>query len=298
MKFHISKKIAFGLSVAVIAVVVFLPFYMGTKTYPMAIVQGNSMYPALQSGDIVMFKAVGQKRIENGTVIVFVQSDTGVTMLDSLLKPIVIHRVVGALVQGDGTICYTTKGDNNGLNDPSVVEADHVLGTPLLVIPKVGLLLLFMISPQGLVATIGVITLLYLGSYEWKLNEEREKEAFLGDLARLVLDGELSEETFKKFEFAVKYMSGKESAAIKDGSTQALLDWMKKGGLKKGWKINKVKCPDCSSMTNGFESPHNLTLFICPHCIEEAQDEGLSASEWLQNLVVKELKGREKKTKF
>jgi hypothetical protein len=97
-----------------------------------------------------------------------------VTILDSLLKPIVIHRVVGALVQGDGTICYTTKGDNNALDDPSVVMADHVLGTPLFVIPKVGLLLLFMISPQGLVATIGTITLLYLGNYEWKLNEERE----------------------------------------------------------------------------------------------------------------------------
>jgi hypothetical protein len=63
-------------------------------------------------------------------------------------------------------------------------------------------------------------------------------------------------------------MSGKESAGLKDSSTQALLDWLKKGGLKKGYKINKVKCPDCSRMANSFESPHNLVLIICPHCIE------------------------------
>ena len=269
MKLHVDRRIAAVLTVAVAAVLVLLPFYMGTKTYPVAVVQGNSMYPDLQNGDLVLFKAALAQRVANGTVIVFVQSDTGVTMLDSLIRPIVIHRVVGSLVQDDGTIYYTTKGDNNALNDPYVVKADHVLGTPLLVIPKVGLLLLFLSSAQGLVATIGVITLLYLGSYEGKLNEERAKEAFLGDLARLVLDRELSEEAFKKFEVAVKYMSGKEFAGVKDSSTQALLEWMKKGGLKKGWKINKVKCPDCSTMAIGFESPHNLALIICPRCISE-----------------------------
>jgi len=260
-----SKRTAACLTVAVVAVLVFLPFLAGTKTYPIAIVQGNSMYPNLQNGDLVFFKQINPQYITNGTIIVFVQSDTGVTALDSLTKPVVIHRIVGSLIQGDGKVCYTTKGDNNKVNDASVVAADHVLGTPVLVIPKIGIVLVFLSSPQGLVATIGFITIFYLGSYETKLKEDELKETFLGELAKKMMNGELSEEVFKKFEFAVKYANNVKTEELNDSTTLAILGWLKKGSLEKRWKIKKTRCATCSGTTLTFESNKN-SLVICSKC--------------------------------
>jgi signal peptidase I len=265
MKLRIGRRTATGLTVAVVAVLVFLPFLAGTETYPIAIVQGNSMYPNLQNGDLVLFKQVSQQSVTNGTVIVFVQSDTGVTMLDSLTKPIVIHRVVGSFVQADGKVCYTTKGDNNKVNDASAVAADHILGTPVLVVPKIGILLLFLSSPQGLVATIGFITIFYLGSYETKLKTDELKEKFLGELVHLMMNGELSEEVFKKFEFAVKYASNVKIEELNDSTTLAILGWLKKGSWEKRWKIKKTECATCAGTSITFESNKNL-LVVCPKC--------------------------------
>ena len=56
MKLGLSKKIGTFITIAVVALLLFLPFLLGTKTYPIAVVQGNSMYPNLQNGDLVLFK--------------------------------------------------------------------------------------------------------------------------------------------------------------------------------------------------------------------------------------------------
>lgn len=258
MKLRLNKKIGTLVTIAVVALLVLLPFLLGTKTYPIAIVQGNSMYPNLQNGDLVLFKQANPQFIANGTVIVFVQSDTGVTMLDSLNKPIIIHRIVGSTVQADGQVLYTTKGDNNKVDDSGVVAADHVLGTPVVVVPKLGILLLFLSSSSGLVATIGCITLFYLGSYESKIKDDEQKETFLGSLALMTVNRELSEEIFRKFEFAVKYAGSVENGKITDSLTLDILDWLKKGALKKGWKIEKTVCATCSGLANTFESNKNL----------------------------------------
>lgn len=271
MKLHVNKKMSVVLTVVIIAFLIFLPLYMGTKTYPIAIVQGNSMYPTLQSGDIVFFKLADQQSISKGTIIVFVQSDTGVTMLDSLTKPTVIHRVVGSFAQADGTICYNTKGDNNKENDSSAISANQVLGSPVLVIPKVGVLILFLTSPSGLVATIGFITIYYLGINEGKLKEDKAKETFLGELARMVVNCELPEEIFKKFELAVKCVSCAETNELKDSTTRAMLDWLRSGALEKGWTINKTPCPKCSGVAITVES-NKEPLIICPQCILQKQE--------------------------
>jgi len=58
--------------------VIFLPLYARTGTYPIAIVDGNSMYPKLQNGDLAYYIATNTANIPNGTVIVFVQGDTAI----------------------------------------------------------------------------------------------------------------------------------------------------------------------------------------------------------------------------
>jgi len=245
-----------------IVIVLALPIYYGTRTYPVTIVEGTSMYPTLQNGDMVVYKAIDPQKIANSTIIVFVQANTGVTFFDTLTKPVIIHRVVGSFIQSDGTVYYVTKGDNNNFNDSSAVQANHVLGTPAQVIPKAGFLLLFMSSPQGLVALIGFITLLYLGDYEGKLRENRTKDTFLGAVANMVINGELPEEAFKRFELAVKYVSLDELETLKSGLSQALIDWLKKSAKEKGWKVSNTVCPVCSEEVGSYEGSDKVPFIV------------------------------------
>jgi len=242
---------------------------MGTSTYPISIVEGNSMYPNLQNGDLVLFHSVpNPSQIANGTIILYVQTDTGVSGLDSLIRPVVIHRVIGVVSQSDGLVNYKTKGDNNLVPDPALVPASHVLGTPSAVIPKAGLIFLFIQSPQGLVATIGFIVIFYLGKNESKIKEGASKEAFLSALAQMSLNNELPETLFKKLELAVKYSDDLKVDDLRDGQVLALVDWIKKGALEYKWKVDAFGCPKCGSKARSFESKNSLLLTICPTCYQ------------------------------
>lgn len=261
------RRIVIVLTGAAFLVVTLLPFYMGTGTYPLAIVEGNSMYPNLRNGDLVLFHApVNSNGISNGSIIVYVQTDTGISALDSLTKPIVIHRVIGIVKQSDGTVEYETKGDNNLIQDPALVPSSHVIGTPDIIIPKAGLVFLFIQSPQGLVASVGLITILYLAKYEGESKDEKQKETFLAALARMALNNEITESLFKKLELAVKYFNDLKINDLTDGSVVALVDWLKRGGMDKGWKLEPVKCPKCGSNAQAFESKNGLLFIICPSC--------------------------------
>ncbi|MDA4119128.1 MAG: signal peptidase I [Thaumarchaeota archaeon] len=262
---RLLKRVGMGLLVAAVATVMFLPIYMGTQTYPIAIVEGNSMYPTLQNGDLVVFHSPPPGMIANGSIIVFVQTGTGISALDSLLKPVLIHRIVGVVVQGDGKVNYQTKGDNNQQLDPELVPASRVLGTPQIITPKVGLIIMFFQSPQGLVATIGVITFIFIGTSEAKMKKEEEKKAFLGVLAQMCLNDELPEAVFEKFELAVEYMKDLRVDELKDGGVLTLVDWVRNGGLDNKWEMSKLPCPKCSSMAANFDS-NGVLLVICPAC--------------------------------
>ncbi|MDA4125888.1 MAG: signal peptidase I [Thaumarchaeota archaeon] len=266
MKIRIPRRVWALLAVIVLCAIAGLPFFMGTQTYPVTVVQGTSMYPTLQNGDLVVFHAPPQGMIANGSIIVFIQTGTGISALDSLMKPVLIHRIVGVVVQGDGKINYQTKGDNNQQVDPELVPADRVLGTPATIVPKAGLIIMFFQSPQGLVATVGVITFIFIGSSEAKMKKEEEKKTFLGVLAQMALNDELPEAVFKKFELAVEYVEDLRIDELKDGGVLTLVDWIRNGGLDDKWKVRKAPCRKCSSMAANFDCANGLLLVVCPTC--------------------------------
>jgi signal peptidase I len=267
-KRELLKKLEFILFAIVTLGAVSLPFILGTSTYPLAIVQGNSMYPTLQNGDLVLFQgSPSSSEIPNGTIIIFVQSYTGIPLLDSLTKPIVIHRIVGEVIQQNGTVYYRTKGDNNLQNDSQLVPANHVLGIPVKVIPRVGIALLFIGSPQGLVAVVTIIVIFYLGKMDVKARDDEKRERFLGTLAQMVLNNELPQSIFEKFEIASRYVKILQMDELKDNVSMALVDWMKKGGLEHDWKANNLKCPKCSTSARSFEGAKGNLLVVCPTCI-------------------------------
>jgi len=251
---RINKNIIFAITIAIIAIIGIAPLYLKTQSYPIAIVEGSSMYPTLQNGDMVIFHGIpNPNSISNKTIIVFVQGDTGVSLLDTLTKPVVIHRVIGTVLQADGTVYYQTKGDNNGLADPSLTQANHVLGTPVVVIPKVGLFFIFIQSPQGLVATVGFLTLFYLSNYESKLLESKKKDKLLSQLSKKVTGGSMSMEEFRKFEMAVKYPVDEESHE-KIVDFRPLIKKLKLGG----WNVKPLATV---SGLSGTDHQFDLAIF-------------------------------------
>jgi signal peptidase len=260
-------------TVVVLVLIAALPFLMGTSTYPLAIVEGNSMYPSLHFGDLVLFRGIPPQSIANGSIIVFVQGDTGIGALDSLLRPIVIHRVVGIQAGSDGMLAFDTQGDNNLLPDPTVVQGDHVLGVPSLVIPFAGYVLLFVKSPQGLVAIVAFVTLFYLTSYESKARESRRKEELLGALAKRALAGEVPPELFRRVELAVTYAGSFDGEKMRDGELTAVAAWVRGGGLERGWKLSNVT-HECGSPAVAIEGSQGIVATFCPKCDSASSSKG------------------------
>ena len=262
-----KKKALVLVAIVVASAIVLLPFYSGTGTYPFAVVNGNSMYPTLQNGDIVFFSAAKATLIPNGTIIVFVQSETSDSALNGLFRPVLVHRIIGMEIQKDGTILYQTKGDNNDANDPFLTSQRNVLGTESITVPKLGLIILFIQSPQGLIAVVGIITLTYLGFYDSKRREDKKKEKLLGVLASKVLNNEISEEQFRKIQLVLDHSENFEKDGFKDESVNALTNWLKKDGLEK-WTLETTECTACSGKAFLLKGEDDNSIIICSNCSE------------------------------
>src|SRR5713226_6086961 len=93
-----------------IIVIILVPIWIaGTGSYPLAVVDGNSMNPTLHSGDLLYY-AASSKPIVNGTIIIVVQDSNGIPAFNAVTKPVIIHRVIGTGREPDGSLYYETKG--------------------------------------------------------------------------------------------------------------------------------------------------------------------------------------------
>lgn len=251
--------------IVILAVIGVPPLLLGTQIYPVSAVDGNSMYPTLSNGDIVLIRGV-QGNVANGSIILFIQGGIGVPALDALVAPVVIHRIVATVNQSDGTVYYRTKGDNNRYPDAALVRSDHVLGVPVATVPKVGFAALFIRSSQGLVTIVAAVLFVSLSRQDAKSNEQKRKEEFLAVLAERTLDGEIDDSMFRKFELAVRFGENLHVEHLKDHQIIALADWLKRGGLRKGWQTMSAPCPSCGSMATIFGSRSGHLLTVCPKC--------------------------------
>jgi hypothetical protein len=113
-----------------------------------------------------------------------------------------------------------------------------------------------------------MISLYYLWKYEVKLKDDETKDAFLGELTRLVLEGDVSEEVFKRLEPVVKYGKRIQLDGLNDGLVISLLTWMRRGGLEEGWKVTNMDCPVCSSRATSFVSSKDASFTVCQRCAD------------------------------
>ena len=120
------------------------------------IVLTDSMYPVIQSGDLIICSTAQPEEIETGDVIAFFDpAGNGTT--------IVTHRVL-EVTELDGQTAWRTKGDNNNTEDRLLVTGEKLVavyeGTRL---AGFGNVALFMQTTPGLVVCVVCPILLLVG---------------------------------------------------------------------------------------------------------------------------------------
>ena len=115
------------------------------------VVLSGSMEPTYPVGSLLYEKKVNPEELEVGDVITYVIAQDRV----------VTHRIADVMEDESGSLWFTTKGDNNDIEDANPIHEKNVLGTPILTIPMVGYLVGFMTSPVGRYVTMGIVVVLF-----------------------------------------------------------------------------------------------------------------------------------------
>lgn len=119
------------------------------------IVLSDSMYPQIQSGDLIICRQTAAADVHEGDVISFFDPEGNGTS-------VVSHRVTAIAQDASGQLSFTTKGDANNVEDATPVTQDKLIGVYQMRIPGLGNVAMFMQSTQGLIVCVVVPVALLL----------------------------------------------------------------------------------------------------------------------------------------
>ena len=122
------------------------------------IVLSDSMYPEIQSGDLIVCREADADQVKEGDIVSFFDPD-------STGSAVVTHRVVAVSTADDGSLQFTTKGDANNTEDVSPVPADNIIGIYQARVPGLGNVAMFMQTTQGLIVCV-VVPIVLLVAYD------------------------------------------------------------------------------------------------------------------------------------
>lgn len=151
------------------------------------IVLTDSMYPVIQSGDLIICKTVNPEEVKEEDVIAFFDPAGNGTS-------VVTHRVI-EVTQENGEIAFRTKGDANNAEDTALAPGENLVGIYQTRIAGAGNVAMFMQTTTGLVVCV-VVPLFLLVGYDVirrRLYEKRQKQdtdALLAELEALRAENE------------------------------------------------------------------------------------------------------------
>lgn len=151
------KKIGNVISTVLVAVMVLLAILLaGARLLGMQVftVLSGSMEPNYHVGSIIYVKEVDPAELKVGDAISFMLSENTVAT----------HRIVEVVPDEDDptVIRFRTKGDNNTIEDSSLVHCNNVLGKVVGTIPYMGYVSDFVQHPPGTYITMGAAAILIL----------------------------------------------------------------------------------------------------------------------------------------
>ena len=149
--------------------------------FPM-IVLTDSMYPVIESGDLILCHTLEAEEVKVGDVITFYDPMGNGTS-------VVTHRVL-EISEKDGRPQFITKGDNNNVEDQVPVDAEDLIGIYQKRIPKAGNVAMFMQTTPGLILCV-VCPIILLVGYDmlrrkkYEKTKQQDTDALLAELEAL-----------------------------------------------------------------------------------------------------------------
>jgi signal peptidase len=157
------------------------------------IVLSDSMYPGIQSGDLIICHTADAENVQVGDVIAFFDPASNGTS-------VVTHRVIEVTTQ-DGALAFRTQGDANNAADANLVPAANLVGVYQNRIAGAGNVAMFMQTTEGLIVCV-IVPLILLVGYDvirrriYESKKQKDTEALLAELNELrakKADGEASQ---------------------------------------------------------------------------------------------------------
>lgn len=135
------------------ALVIVVPAATGST--PLTVLT-SSMEPTLPPGTLVIVKPAEPSDIRVGEVMTY--------QLESGKAVYATHRVTAKSTSSNGEVTFTTKGDNNDVEDPGAVREVQILGEVWYSVPWIGYINNMVGGSRGwLVPTIAIGLFLYAG---------------------------------------------------------------------------------------------------------------------------------------
>jgi signal peptidase len=131
------------------------------------VVLTDSMYPEIESGDMIICQITDAEDIKVKDIIAFFDPAGNGTS-------VVTHRVE-EITEKDGVIYFSTKGDANNTADDMPVPADKLVGKYHSRIGGVGHVVMFMQTTQGLLLCV-VLPIIILIAYDMIRRKKFDKE--------------------------------------------------------------------------------------------------------------------------
>ena len=110
----------------------------------------ESMEPTLEKDDVVIVKKSDPSILQKSDIITFQQEDR-----------IISHRIIDIIKIND-TIKFRTKGDNNEIADPNLVESGQVYGKEVFTIKKVGNIITYIQNIRGFLNIAIFVLIIYI----------------------------------------------------------------------------------------------------------------------------------------
>lgn len=151
-----------GLVLIAVAAYIFAATF-GHANPPVVPVQGVSMRPTIQGGDLVVLQGVDSKTLRKGDIIaVAVPSDV---QKQYNLPAHIVHRIFKVKHSRIDGLTFITKGDANAGPDVFTTHPNDVIGKLRYDLPAAGFPFLFFRSRQGeiFLGAAALLTLLYFG---------------------------------------------------------------------------------------------------------------------------------------
>ena len=149
--------------------------------YAPMIVLTDSMYPTIESGDLIIIKTIEPGDVKEGDIVSFFDPDGNGTS-------VVTHRILK--VNSSAALTFTTRGDANNAEDPTPVPAENIVGIYRTRIAGAGNVAMFLQTTPGLIVCVAVPMVLLVG-YELIRRKKYEKanradtDALLAELEAL-----------------------------------------------------------------------------------------------------------------